>query len=73
MRALACEKIFSATLAFKPTTRFGHLGHNDTIITIGINKQKNYNFEALCGHALLLTLAKAFLMQEHRDCSPLTL
>ena len=47
----ACEKFFSATLAFKPTTRFGDLGHNDTIITIGINKHEVVEkLISLCGH-----------------------
>ena len=47
---------FNATLTFKS----GWAPWNcDTIITIGINKHEvveNYNFEALCGHSVLLTL-----------------
>ena len=62
------EIFFSATYThFQVHNQVWAPWNCDIIITIGIKKHEvveNYNFEALCGHCMLLTL----LMQEQGDC-----
>ena len=47
---------FSATLTFKSTTRFGHLGivtlSSQLLTATSKHEKKNCNFEALCGYEI---------------------